>query len=1294
MTKPQVTRRRGLLLAALLALGLSSPLAHAQHTTTRAISGSTNVAVYVQWLGSGGYTVVEQLPSPLTPQNINESGTWDSGARTITWNCSCGGGLCTKTLQYTVTGACTSGTYVVTGYLAGMGPTTGDSNLVITVQPAYATVDTSTSGITVYRTVKPRGQVTSWTYEENLPANFYPDLSWGGSYNHSAHQITWGPYSGTTTQLCRYAVHSIYGGDCGFNGTVRLTDSCGSPVNVPSGYYTVYGVLGVPAPARSVSGFRVTISQTVFSELVSSWYYTETLPAGLEPREIEDGGAWNAGARTITWGPFADETARFFHYSVDGFSGQYALSGAGTYTSYYGASKSATGDSAITITYGPPPMWVGTGVAGSVYSYCLSRAGDVNGDGLSDILIGSYMFSNTLAGEGRAYLYQGLTGGCSVSANWTFDGAQADANLGLAVGPAGDVNGDGYDDIVVGAPFYDAGELTDAGRALVFCGSATGLSPSASWTVDGTQAGESVGGYQVATVGDVNKDGYDDVGIGAYMWDNGAITNAGKAFVYMGSATGLCGAAAWSVQGDQAETYCGVSLGAAGDVNGDGCADAVVGTPFYQNALSRQGRVQVFYGSTSGLSPSASWTAYGPEANGGFGIYCGGAGDVNGDGFDDVIATAYLSGESTNEGKVYLFYGSSNGLSSSAVWTGRAWQAASLLGNYATAADVNNDGYGDIIVGAPQFDGVETNDGRVFIWYGSPSGPGPNAAWMASGNHPSSGQGLGWCVSAVGDVNADGCQEFLAAFPGWERAYLYRGWSVTHYVSSNGLSIAPYGSWKAAASNIQEAIAAGAAEDTVLVSNGLYNTGYTIPYGTTKTRVAITNAVAVRSVNGPLVTAIEGEGTLGESAVRGVYMTPGSSLSGFTITKGATANSYNQSIPFDVNGGGIMAQTVNSAVSNCVIASNAGYWYGGGVFGGTLYNCLVISNTCDAGGGLYGGWAYNCKLLQNAAFGTATKAGGEGGGAMASVLFSCDVLLNFSVDVGGGLADCPDTYNCIVWGNTSSSSYTNHYGCGLNYCCSAPLPVGQGNTDQNPSFQNAAGRDFRLAPGSPCINAGYNQLWMTNALDFEGNPRIIDAAVDIGAYEAPYTAVVRLFLQGPYAGSHRMSSALSDAGLLPLQSPYAADPRLALQIPTNVTDWVLLETRYTPEGKPIRSRSAFLRNDGYLLASDGGLGIPMGSSTGIWYVAVRHRNHLGVMSADPLVFTNITTSWDFCPTPGQYYGGTNAALQLEPNAWGLIAGDADGDGKITATDQAICAAQTNQTGYKAGDFNLDGVVNE
>src|SRR5439155_20744300 len=150
----------------------------------------------------------------------------------------------------------------------------------------------------------------------------------------------------------------------------------------------------------------------------------------------------------------------------------------------------------------------------------------------------------------------------------------ANAHFGAAVGTAGDTNGDGYADVVVGAPLYDNGQ-TDEGRAFVYLGSASGPASTAAWTAESDQASAAFGS-SLAAAGDVNGDGYADVIVGAYNFNNGD-RGEGQAYLYLGSATGPSLAPDWTVDSNQRDAALGFSVAAAGDVNGDGFGDVIVG---------------------------------------------------------------------------------------------------------------------------------------------------------------------------------------------------------------------------------------------------------------------------------------------------------------------------------------------------------------------------------------------------------------------------------------------------------------------------------------------------------------------------------------------------------------------------------------------------------------------------------------------------------------------------------------------------------------------------------------------
>jgi hypothetical protein len=437
------------------------------------------------------------------------------------------------------------------------------------------------------------------------------------------------------------------------------------------------------------------------------------------------------------------------------------------------------------------PTWTAEG--DQAYAYFgspVASAGDVNGDGYDDVVVGALAYGET--GEGRVYLYLGSASGLSATPTWTAEGDQAEAYFGGSVSFAGDVNGDGYDDVIIGAPGYDNGESNE-GRAYLYLGTASGLSVTPSWTAESDQASAWFGS-SVASAGDVNGDGFDDVVVGARNYDNGE-ENEGRAYLYLGSVSGPSATPSWTAEGDQASAWFGSSVASAGDVNGDGFDDIVVGARFYDNGEENEGRAYLYLGSASGLSATPSWTAESDQASAYFGISVASAGDVNNDGFDDVVvgAECYNNGE-TAEGRAYLYLGSASGLSATPSWTAEGDQASAYFGiSVASAGDVNNDGFDEVIVGAYWHDNGEENEGRAYLYLGSASGLSATPSWTAEGDQ--AGARFGSSVASAGDVNGDGYDDVVVGAYIYDngeenegRAYLYLG-------SASGLSATP--SWTA-----------------------------------------------------------------------------------------------------------------------------------------------------------------------------------------------------------------------------------------------------------------------------------------------------------------------------------------------------------------------------------------------------------------------------------------------------------------------------------------------------------------
>jgi hypothetical protein len=420
--------------------------------------------------------------------------------------------------------------------------------------------------------------------------------------------------------------------------------------------------------------------------------------------------------------------------------------------------------------------------------WAVGATGDVNSDGYADVIVGAPGYDNGQANEGRAFVYHGSASGLSLTADWTAESDQASASFGIAIGALGDVNGDSYSDVIIGASGYSNGQAAE-GRAFVYHGSPSGPSPAADWTAESDQTQAFFN--RAATAGDVNGDGYADVIIGAYGYDNGQ-ADEGRAFVYHGSASGLSLTADWTAESDQESAFFGIAIGTAGDVNGDDYADVIIGAPGYDNGQMEEGRAFVYYGSATGLSPVANWTSEGEQANAGFGSPVGTAGDVNGDGYADIIigASGY-DNDQTDEGRAFVWYGSNSGLGVNANWTAESNQAEAFFGSSAsTAGDVNGDGYADIIVGARLYDNGQINEGGVFVYHGSAAGLSLTANWTAESDQADAAgtTDFGSSAATAGDVNGDGYADVIVGAVGYDNGQVDEGQAFVYHGSTAGLN--------------------------------------------------------------------------------------------------------------------------------------------------------------------------------------------------------------------------------------------------------------------------------------------------------------------------------------------------------------------------------------------------------------------------------------------------------------------------------------------------------------------------
>ncbi|MEP6518792.1 hypothetical protein [Microcoleus vaginatus] len=450
--------------------------------------------------------------------------------------------------------------------------------------------------------------------------------------------------------------------------------------------------------------------------------------------------------------------------------------------------------------------------------YSVSDAGDINNDGIADIVIGAPGYTTNLSGTpdptttpGTSYVVFGSQAGFPANLElstlngtngFALNGVAADDLTGLSVSGAGDVNGDGKDDLIVGAIGADPNGLENAGSSYVLFGSNNGFAPSIDlatlngingFTINGMAAGDQLGS-SVSGAGDVNGDGFADLSIGAPYADPNGLEDAGQSYVVYGSNKGfptslnvatLNGNNGFTINGMAAGDELGVSVSAAGDVNGDGFDDLIVGAfGADPNGLKTAGQGYVVFGSNQGFAPSLNVSALNGTngfaidgmAAGDFSSRVSAAGDVNGDGFDDLIIGAFGADPNGNyAGTSYVVFGSSkafpanfkpSGLNGTKGFAINGIAEGDLSGfSVSSAGDFNGDGIDDLIISAP---GADTVAGESYLVFGSKEGfsasinlsslDGINGS-VLNGVNPNNYSGIS--VSGAGDINGDGVDDLI-----------------------------------------------------------------------------------------------------------------------------------------------------------------------------------------------------------------------------------------------------------------------------------------------------------------------------------------------------------------------------------------------------------------------------------------------------------------------------------------------------------------------------------------------------
>ncbi|MBI4878173.1 MAG: FG-GAP repeat protein [Planctomycetes bacterium] len=370
------------------------------------------------------------------------------------------------------------------------------------------------------------------------------------------------------------------------------------------------------------------------------------------------------------------------------------------------------------------------------FGWSVSGAGDVDGDGFPDVVVGAPGAYTPAHLAGVVTVFSGRDAG----ALYSFPGKTGLDNLGWSVSDAGDVNGDGFGDIIAGAP-CDYPDTTK-GYARLYSGKNGATLHT--WHANSLH---DAFGVSVSGAGDINNDGFPDVLVGASMDDYKGQVDAGRARVYS-----LKEGLLYAFHGNSAGDQFGASVSDAGDVNNDGFPDFVVGAPKDEDTpFGGSGSVEIL----SGMNGTSLYhlLQLGPGIPLDLGGWVSDAGDVDADGYADVIVSGYvyymMAASFSLSAEAFVVSGKTG---SSIRWFGDSYVAGETSRTVSGAGDIDGDGYSDVLLQVRAPDGIEAHSGKN----------GSSLFWMPGHLDDLFGRGL----SDAGDINGDGIPEIVAGAPG------------------------------------------------------------------------------------------------------------------------------------------------------------------------------------------------------------------------------------------------------------------------------------------------------------------------------------------------------------------------------------------------------------------------------------------------------------------------------------------------------------------------------------------------